>query len=114
MIIYCAHAYGGDARRKNSASRKIRRLQLAHKENTYLSPIHATGWLYEDLTYDEGMELCIDLLSMCDELIVMSKPSKGVIREILMAQKLHIPVKYLTPEYKRLAQRHVEKPEGDN
>ena len=41
------------------------------------------------------MELCIDLLSVCDVLLVMSEPSKGVNREIDFANLVNMPIRYL-------------------
>lgn len=41
------------------------------------------------------MQLCEDLLMRCDMLLVIPPISKGVQREMLLAEKLHIPIKYL-------------------
>ena len=94
MLIYCAHYYGGDRKAKAYAARKICKMQLGDLQNTYISPIHALGYLYTLLDYDAGMELCYDLLMACDKLMVISPPSEGVMREIKMAKLLHIPVEY--------------------
>ena len=94
MLIYCAHYYGGKENVKDSAEEKIRRLQLDDLQNTYISPIHALGYLYEYMDYNTGMELCYDLLMVCDKLLVLSRPSEGVMREIKMAKKLHMPIEY--------------------
>jgi len=77
-------------------SRTVLALQKADMNNTYLSPVHALGWMYDDFSYEEGMEMCYDLLSTCDKLLVTSEPSRGVMLEIAMAEKLHMPVEFLT------------------
>ena len=95
MKIYCAHAYGGKEENKQDAEKKILQLQIAHPENTYFSPIHAFGFSYYYMSYDDGMDMCFDLLECCDEVYVLSPISEGVKREIAMAERLHIPVKVM-------------------
>lgn len=101
MLIYCAHYYGGKENAKDSAEEKIRRLQLDDLQNTYISPIHALGYLYKYMDYNTGMELCYDLLMVCDKLLVLSRPSEGVMREIKMAEKLHMPIEYANKDIER-------------
>ena len=45
--------------------------------------------------YAAEMEMCLDLLSVCDKLIVASIPSEGVRREIEFAKMVNMEVKYL-------------------
>ena len=78
MMIYCSHKYGGSEENKCICEEKVKALQLADLENTYISPIHALGFLYDVVSYEQGMELCIDLLSVCDKMVVLSEHSKGV------------------------------------
>lgn len=59
-----------------------------------LAITHALGFMYDTISYDDGMELCFDLLSACDELLVLSELSEGVKREIKMAKKMKIPIRY--------------------
>jgi len=94
MMIYCAYKYGGDESNKKRCEDIIKKLQLNDLENTYISPIHALGFMYDTISYDDGMELCFDLLSACDELLVLSELSEGVKREIKMAKKMKIPIRY--------------------
>ena len=101
MLIYCAHYYGGHQNAKDAATRKIRKLQYNDLQNTYVSPIHALGYLYKYVDYDTGMELCYDLLMVCDKLLVLSSPSDGVAREINMAKKLHMPIEYASKDIER-------------
>lgn len=94
MMIYCAHKYGGEEKNKRDIEKKIKTLQLSRPKDCFISPVHCFGWMYKDIDYDAGMELCIDLLSVCDEVLVLSELSKGVKIEIETAEKLHIPVRY--------------------
>lgn len=97
MLIYCAHKYTDDpAGNIRHASRTVSRLQISDQDNTYLSPLHAFSYLKPGkISYDAQMQLCEDLLMMCDMLLVIPPISKGVQREMLLAEKLHIPIKYL-------------------
>lgn len=112
MLIYCAHYYGGEKNAKDSATRKIRNLQYNDLQNTYVSPIHALGYLYKYVDYDTGMELCYDLLMVCDKLLVLSSPSEGVMREIKMAEKLHMPIEYASKDIERECEEYVNAANG--
>ena len=92
MLIYCAHQYGGDEKNKRSAERTIKMLQLKDPNNTYISPIHTFGYMYKDIPYDRGMELCLSLLSKCNALLVIGEESKGVKLEIEFAKRNGIPM----------------------
>ena len=92
MLIYCAHRFGGESYNKSFAEMKILELQKTDRANTYISPIHAFGFMYESLSYDEGMELCLSLLKRCDKLLVLSEESEGVRREIEFAEQNGIPI----------------------
>ena len=62
-------------------------------ENTYICPLLAFSHLqYGELGYDDEMDLCIDLLSECERLIVASEISKGVQLEIDFAKLVNMEV----------------------
>lgn len=92
MLIYCAHKYGGNNENKLRAEILVSGLQKADSKNVYISPIHAFGFMYDSVPYDEGMRLCLSLLDKCDALLVLSDESEGVKREIEFAiqHKKHI------------------------
>ena len=94
MLIYCAHKFGNDPQNREIAEKLIEKLQLEDGDNCYISPIHAFGHLYTKIPYEDGMELCFDLLTACDKLLVLSDESEGVRREIDMARLLGIEVGY--------------------
>lgn len=92
MLIYCAHKYGGLERNKQDAEDKIKHLQTNDPENTYISPIHAFGHLYNEVSYDKGMEMCFELLAVCGCMVVLSDTSEGVRREIEYSKANNIPI----------------------
>jgi len=94
MLIYCSHKFGGNLENAKAAELKIKRLQLADPSNTYISPIHAFGFMYNVLNYEDGLRLCLDLLAKCDKMVVLSEKSKGVSREISYCMDNNIPVEF--------------------
>ena len=95
-IYYVAHRYGGDINNLERAKKITHDLQIKDMENTYICPLLTFSHLkYGEVGYNEEMELCIDLLSECDRLIVASDISKGVAREIDFANLVGMEVEYL-------------------
>ena len=93
MIIYVSHAFGGKPENLERAKQITHDLQVADLENTYICPLLAFSHLqYGELGYDDEMNLCIDLLSECDRLIVASEISKGVQMEIDFARLVNMEV----------------------
>ena len=97
-IYYVAHRYGGDINNLERAKQITHDLQVNDLENTYICPLLTFSHLqYGEIGYDEEMELCIDLLSDCQKLIVASDflYSKGVQKEIDFANLVGMEVEYL-------------------
>ena len=93
MIIYVSHAFGGKPENLERAKQITHDLQVADLENTYICPLLAFSHLqYGELGYDDEMNLCIDLLSECERLIVASEISKGVQLEIDFARLVNMEV----------------------
>ena len=67
---------------------------MSDLENTYICPLLALSHLeYNEVGYDDEINLCIDLLSECDRLIVASEIiSKGVKLEIDFAKLVNMEV----------------------
>lgn len=96
MLVYIAHKYGANPENLERAKKITHDLQAVDLENTYICPLLTFSHLkYGEIGYDEEMELCIDLLSECDRLIVASDISKGVAREIDFANLVGMEVEYL-------------------
>lgn len=96
MTIYVSHAYGGNVENFERAKKITHDLQVNDLENCYICPLLAFSCLkYNEVGYDEEMALCEDLLTICDKLIVASDLSKGVEREISLAEKCNMEIEYL-------------------
>lgn len=96
MMYYVAHAHGGNPENIERARKITHDLQVNDLENTYICPLLLFSHLrYGEVGYDAEMELCIDILSNCDKLIVASDITKGVAKEIDFANLVGMEVEYL-------------------
>ena len=94
--IYVSHAYGGNVENLERAKKITRNLQVKDLENCYICPLLTFSHLgYGEIGYEEEMQLCEDLLVLCDKLIVASNLSEGVEREITLAEKCNMEIEYL-------------------
>ena len=66
-IIYLSHNYGGKESNKKHIETVIKSLVKRCPDYTFLSPVHALGFLYDYISYEDGMRHCLALLDMCDE-----------------------------------------------
>lgn len=81
-IIYISHKFGGKRKNAKRAEKIIKGLMKKYPRYLFISPIHCFGYAYKDFPYDEGIKMCIELLSLCTEMWVCSDVSKGVQIEI--------------------------------
>jgi hypothetical protein len=96
MLYYVAHCYQADLKNLERAKQITRSLQIKDLENTYLCPLLTLSHLkYGEIGIDAEMELCYDLLSACDVLIVASEITLGVQLEINFAKMVGMEVLYL-------------------
>ena len=92
-MYYVAHAFGGDENNIEKAKKIAHDLQVKDTDNCYICPLMTFSHLkYAELGYDGDMELCLDLLSVCDALVVASEISKGVQIEIDFAKLVKMEV----------------------
>ena len=95
-IYYVAHAHGGKLENIERARKITHDLQIADLENTYICPLLVFSHLeYGEIGYEAEIEACLDILSVCDKLIVASDISKGVAKEIDFANLVNMEVEYL-------------------
>ena len=95
-IYYVAHKYGANPENFERAKKITHDLQVADLENTYICPLLVFSHLeYGEIGYEAEIEACLDILSVCDKLIVASDLSKGVCREIDFANLVGMEVEYL-------------------
>ena len=93
MLIYIAHKHGGNLKNVERAKKITHDLQVADLENSYICPLLLFSHLrYGEIGYRAEMELCLDILSNCDKLIVASDISRGVAEEIDFARLVGIEV----------------------
>lgn len=95
---YVAHKYGGDPQNLERAQKITHDLQVNDLENCYICPLMAFSHMsYNEIGFDEEMELCKDLLTLCDGLIIASDISKGVQIELDFAKTVGMEVEYYEP-----------------
>ena len=95
-IFYVAHAYGGKEENLERAKKITHDLQVKDLANCYICPLLTFSHLeYGEIGFDAEMELCYDLLSQCDKLIVASRLSRGVSKEVDFANMVGMEVEWL-------------------
>lgn len=93
MMVYVAHKFGADKSNIEKAKKITHDLQVKDLANCYICPLLTFSHLkYGEIGYDEEMELCLDLLTVCDKLIVASEVSQGVRKEIALARRINMEV----------------------
>ena len=92
-MIYVSHKFGGDPANMERAKKITHDLQVKDTENCYICPLLAFSHMeYGEIGYEYEMEICLDLLSVCDALIVASDISDGVRKEIDFAKMVGMEV----------------------
>ena len=103
MLVYVAHRYDGDPANLERAKKITHDLQVADLDNCYICPLLTFSHLkYGEIGYEQEMEICLDLLSVCDVLIVASDISDGVQKEIDFARMVGMEVVDLAEKYRRI------------
>ena len=93
MICYVGYCFNGDKANIEKAKKITHDLQIKDLENCYVCPLLTFSHLgYGEIGYDDEMELCFDLLTCADRLIVASEISKGVQMEIDFAKLVKMEV----------------------
>ena len=101
--IYVSHKFGGDPANIERAKKITHDLQVADLDNCYICPLLAFSHLnYGEIGYEQEMEICLDLLSVCDVLIVASDISDGVQKEIDFARMVGMEVIDLAEKYREI------------
>lgn len=94
-VVYLSHCFGGNQDNVKHAEEVIIRLQHQFPDITFLSPLHALGYAYHLMSYDEGMRHCLALLDMADEMWLVDgyDYSKGCLIERDYCKQYKIPMK---------------------
>ena len=102
-MIYVSHKFAGDPANMERAKKITHDLQIENPTHCFICPILALSHLqYGEIGYDDEIELCLDLLSLCDALIVASDISKGVQKEIDFARLVGMEVIDLAEKYREI------------
>ena len=102
-MIYVSHKFGGDPANLERAKKITNDLQVSDLNNCYICPLLAFSHLkYGEIGYDEELELCLDILSVSDVLIVASDISDGVQKEIDFAKMVGMEVIDLAEKYREI------------
>lgn len=94
-IIYISHPFSGNEDNKKLIETKVKKLMEIYPNCLFISPVHTFGYLYNDTTYEKGIDMCLKLLEKCDEVWIISKyyeNSKGCLIERSYAHAIGIPV----------------------
>ena len=102
-LCYVSHRYGGDRANIERAKKITHDLQVSDLDNCYICPILAFSHLKNgEIGYDEELELCLDILSVSDVLIVASDISDEVQKEIDFAKMVGMEVIDLAEKYRQI------------
>lgn len=102
-LYYVAHRFCGDHANVERAKKITHDLQVSDLDNCYICPLLAFSHLdYGKVGHDQEMEICLDLLSVCDCLIVASDVSQGVQEEIDFARMVGMEVIDLEEKYREI------------
>lgn len=94
-MVYVAHAYDGDKGKYNRAKRITRELQECDPSNCFLCPLIVFRHIGGDLADDNTMELRLDVLQVCDKLVVASQMDTAVQTEVDFANLVGMEVEWL-------------------
>lgn len=85
--VYVAHPFKGDDKNREKVEELIKGFVKEDSDTLYVSPLHATGFLYNEMSYENGMDHCFELLGLCDELWLCGdwRSSKGCNMEYAFA-----------------------------
>lgn len=102
-MIYVSHKFAGDPANIERAKKITHDLQVSDLDNCYICPLLTFSYLkYGEIGYEQEMEICLDLLSVCDCLIVASDISEGVKKEIDFARMVGMEVIDLAEKYRQI------------
>ena len=103
MLLYLAHKYQGRQENIDRVKKIAHDLQMDNPKHCVVCPrLNFSCLDYGEIGYDQEMEICLDLLSVCDVLIVASDISDGVQEEIDFARMVGMEVIDLAEKYREI------------
>lgn len=92
-IIYVSHKYDGKKEAIRDATRITYNLQTKDLQNHYYCPLIAIPWIaYKDISEDDKIALKLDMLTVCDSLLIASDVSDDMEDEIEFAKLVKMEV----------------------
>lgn len=92
-IIYVSHKYDGKKEAIRDATRITYNLQTKDLQNHYYCPLVAIPWIaYKDISEDDKIALKLDMLTVCDSLLIASDISDDMEDEIEFAKLVKMEV----------------------
>ena len=96
QLVYISHPYGGNPENAKDIEKVIRHLyadERLYNNYCFVSPVHAFGFMYETEEYYRGLQMCIDLLAGCDQMLLIGEweTSKGCTGEKAYCDNNNIP-----------------------
>ena len=103
MLLYLSHKYQGKQENIERVKKIAHDLQIENPTHCVVCPLLNFSCLdYGEIGYEQEMEICLDLLSVCDVLIVTSEPSKGVQKENDFKRQVGMEVIDLAEKYREI------------
>ncbi len=93
-IAYIAHPFEGKRKNVRKVERIIKGLLPLYTGYTFYSPLHATGYMYDMMPYEQGMRHCFEFLNRADELWLCEgwQRSRGCNMEVRFVRDNGIPI----------------------
>ena len=99
MLMYVSHKAENQPINIERIKKILKQLQFKDLQNAYICPLTAFIHLWgTDIPYQEELDLRLDLLSVCDVLLVASEVTETVKKEIEFANLVGMEVKFLNEE----------------
>ena len=103
MLLYLAHKFQGKQENMERVKKIAHDLQTENPTHCVVCPSLNFSFLgYGEIGYEQEMEICLDLLSACDVLIIASDISDGVQKEIDFAKMVGMDVLDLAEKYREI------------
>ena len=100
--VYIAHPFGGKQENIERVQDIITDLIKRNEEVVYISPLHMFGQWYDLVSWEQGMEWCLQTLEGCDAIVFASdewQDSKGCCMEMEFAKENGLDI-FMLDEYK--------------
>ncbi len=100
MLIYVSHIFQNKIENKLDAENVIRKLVKENPEHTYIGGLHPFYFMYDEVDYETGINMCLEVLKRCDMMYVFGdwQNSRGCKEEIKFCEENGIPYKIISEQ----------------